>query len=91
MKLKVIITGSTGMIGKGVLLECLKNEHVESVLVINRQPVGIQDDKLKEVILENFFELDSIRDSLKGYNTCFFCLGISAAGLTEEQYRKILP
>jgi hypothetical protein len=89
MKSKVIITGSTGMVGKGVLLECLEDQDVESVLVLNRQPLGMEHEKLKEVIIKDFFDLEPFRDQLKGYNTCFFCLGISSAGLSEEQYRKI--
>jgi uncharacterized protein YbjT (DUF2867 family) len=87
--IKVIITGSTGMVGKGVLLECLKNPLVSHVLVINRQPVNIEHPKLKEIIHSNFFDLSSIKQELSGYNACFFCLGVSAFRMKEEDYRHV--
>ena len=87
--MKVIITGSTGMVGKGVLLECLESEHVNSVLVINRESVNIQHPKLKELIHKDFQSLDSITHELKGYDACFFCLGISSVGKKEDEYTKI--
>ncbi|WP_186758099.1 NAD-dependent epimerase/dehydratase family protein [Echinicola salinicaeni] len=89
MKIKAIITGSTGMVGKAVLLECLENEKVGIVLIINRHPVGVQHPKLIEIILENFEELPSVKDDLKGYNACYHCLGISALGMNEKNYYKI--
>ncbi|UCH13129.1 MAG: hypothetical protein JSV22_08415 [Bacteroidales bacterium] len=89
MKIKAIITGSTGMLGKGVLLECLDSSHVESVLVINRRPVGLKHEKLKEIIHADFYDLSTIKDQLAGYNTCYFCLGVSAAGMSEKDYSRI--
>ena len=89
MKIKAIITGSTGMLGKGVLLECLESPDIESVLVINRHPVGLKHEKLKEIILTDFHDLSSIKEQLAGYNTCYFCLGISAAGMSEKDYSRI--
>jgi hypothetical protein len=89
MKINVVITGSTGMVGKGVLLECLDNSQIESVLVINRESVGIRHPKLKEIIHRNFSDLAAIRSQLTGYNACFFCLGISSAGLSEKVYSEI--
>ncbi len=89
MKIKAIITGSTGMVGEGVLHECLLHPDVESILVINRRACNIQHPKLKEIIHENFFDLSSIRDNFKGYNACFFCLGVSSIGMKEENYRHI--
>jgi uncharacterized protein YbjT (DUF2867 family) len=89
MNKKVIITGATGMVGKGILLECLDHEAISEVLVIGRHPVGIQHRKLKELIHHDFSDFSGARDQLKGYDACFFCLGISAAGLKEEEYRKI--
>ncbi len=86
MKIKAIITGATGMVGKGVLLECLEDENVESVLVINRQSIDIRHPKLKEIIHKDFFNLSPIEDKLEGYNTCYFCLGVSALGLSKEEY-----
>jgi uncharacterized protein YbjT (DUF2867 family) len=87
--IKVIITGSTGMVGKGVLLECLNNPLVSDVLVVNRQPVNIQHQKLKEIIHANFFDLSSIEQELRGYDACFFCLGVSAFRMKEEDYRHV--
>jgi uncharacterized protein YbjT (DUF2867 family) len=89
MKLNVIITGATGMVGKGVLLECLDSPEVDSILIINRSPVDIKHPKLKEIIHKDFFDLSAIRDHLKGYTSCFFCLGVSSAGMSEEDYRRM--
>ena len=89
MQIKAIITGSTGMVGKGVLLECLENPVVESVLLVNRRPVGIKHNKVKEIIHNVFFELDEIENELTGYNACFFCLGISSVGKKEDVYKRI--
>jgi hypothetical protein len=89
MKIKAILFGSTGMIGQGVLQECLKNENVESVLVINRQTCGINHPKLKEIIHKDLFNLAGLTSEMAGYNTSFFCLGVSSAGLKENEYHKI--
>ncbi len=89
MKIKAIILGSTGMIGQGVLLECLENPHVESVLTINRRAGNIQHTKLTEIIHGDIVDLSSLTVEIKGYNTCFFCLGVSSAGLSEKEYYKI--
>lgn len=87
--IKAIITGTTGMVGKGVLLECLENDNVESVLVVNRRPLGMQHPKLKEVIHKDFFNIDPIKEELKGYNACYFCMGVSSVGLSNEEYYKL--
>lgn len=86
---KVIITGATGMVGKGVLLESLDHEAISEVLVIVRQATGIMHPKLKELIHSDFNNFESVRSRLSGYDGCFYCLGISAVGLNEEQYKKI--
>lgn len=87
--MKVIITGSTGMVGKGVLYESLENESIEKVLVINRSSLGMNHEKLQEIILSDLSQIDNVKDQLQGYDACFFCLGISVLGLNEEQYTKI--
>lgn len=87
--MKAIILGSTGMIGKSVLIECLESEEFTKVLVINRQPVNTAHQKLKEIIQHDFFDLSTVRDQLGGFDVCFFCMGISSVGMSEEQYRKI--
>ena len=88
MKIRAIITGATGMVGEGVLHECLLHPDVEHVLVINRKPGGVTHPKLKEIILNDFFDLSPIESELGGYNTCFFCLGVSSVGMGDE-YRHL--
>ena len=77
------------MVGKGVLLECLESPLVESVLVVNRESIDIKHDKLKEIIHSDFFGLSAIESELTGYNACFFCLGVSSAGLSEADYYRL--
>ena len=89
MNLKVVITGATGMVGKGVLLECLDSGDVDSVLLINRRSINMDHPKLKEIIHNDFYDLSSIEDQLTGYDACFFCLGTSAYRMSEEDYTKI--
>ena len=87
--LSVILTGATGMVGEGVLLECLDNPHVDKVLIINRSPSGITHPRLREIIHENFFNIRPIADQLAGYNACFFCLGVSSVGKNEPEYNRL--
>lgn len=87
--IKAIITGATGMVGEGVLHECLQHPDVEKVLVINRKPVGKSHAKLEEIIHQDFFDLSPIADQLTGYNACFFCLGVSSVGMKEEDYFRL--
>jgi hypothetical protein len=89
MKVNPVITGTTGMVGEGVLHECLNHSDVESVLVINRRSCNVTHPKLKEIIHDNFYDLSSIRDQLGVYNACFFCLGTTSVGKKEDEYRKI--
>jgi uncharacterized protein YbjT (DUF2867 family) len=85
-KIKVIITGATGMVGEGVMHDCLKHDQVEEVLVLSRKPSGITHPKLKEVIHQDFFDLSLVESQLVGYSSCLFCLGVSSIGLSEEKY-----
>lgn len=89
MKIKAIICGATGMVGEGVLLECLSHPQVEEVLVINRKPGLRSHPKLREIIHADFFDLAPIEPQLVGYNACFFCLGVSSIGISKEQYRHV--
>ncbi len=89
MKLRVIITGATGMVGEGVLHECLQSEHVEQVLIVNRKPYGLNHPKLKEIIHASFMDVSSIQAQLTGYNACFFCLGVSSVGMQEKDYTEV--
>jgi hypothetical protein len=86
MKIKAIITGVTGMVGEGVLNESLQHPDVESVLVINRRPCGVVHPKLTEIVHADFLDLTPIASNLTGYNACFFCLGISSVGVSQEKY-----
>lgn len=88
-KIKTIVLGATGMVGEGVLYECLKHPHVESVLVINRKPCGVKHEKLKEIIHKDFLDFSSIEDQLSGYNACYFCMGVSSIGMNEKDYTRI--
>lgn len=86
MKLKVIITGTTGMVGEGVLQECIRNPEVEKILLISRRPGGYSDSKITEIIHKDFYDITPVEDQLKGYNACFFCLGVSSVGRKESEY-----
>ena len=88
-KLSVIITGATGMVGEGVLYECLHHADVEKVLVITRHPSGYSDPKLTEIIHSNLSDISSLSDRLTGYNACYFCLGVTSLGKNEAEYTKL--
>jgi hypothetical protein len=87
--IKVIITGATGMVGEGVLFECLKNVIVNQILMINRRHYECNNPKLKELIVPDFFQLEQFADSIKGYDACFFCAGVSSVGMKENRYTRI--
>ncbi len=87
--MKVIVTGATGMVGKGVLLECLDDESITEVLSISRRNLGMSHPKLQELLHQDFSEFDSAREALQGYDACFACMGVSAAGLKEEEYTRL--
>ena len=87
--MKVIIFGSTGMVGQGVLRECLIDASVESVLAIGRSPTGQNHPKLRELRHDNFTDFSAIEPPLTGYDACFFCLGVSSIGMDEERYRHL--
>jgi len=82
----VLITGSSGMVGKGILLECLASASVDRVTLINRSPLGLEHPKVKEIILKDFMDVASVKNQLAGVDACFHCMGVSSIGLTEEQY-----
>lgn len=88
-KIKVIITGASGMVGEGILQECLTNDKVESILVIGRKPCGYSGGKIKEILHSNFSDISVISDQLKEYDACYFCAGISSLGMNEDQFTKI--
>lgn len=88
-KINVIITGATGMVGEGVLQECLKNDVVEKVLIINRKKYDLQHPKLKQVVVPDILQIDELGDELLEYNACYFCAGVSSIGMSEEDYTKL--
>ena len=89
MGLNVVITGASGMVGKGVLLECLDNPLVDQAITINRRTIGVDHPKHKEFILEDFSQIDTLAEELNNCDAAYFCLGISVVGLTEEKYTQI--
>jgi uncharacterized protein YbjT (DUF2867 family) len=88
MSQRIIITGTTGMVGEGVLLTCLAQPEVEAVLSISRRPSGHTHPKLRELLVPDFFDLSAIESQLAGYTTCFFCAGVSAVGMSEADYTR---
>ncbi|MDX1286086.1 MAG: epimerase [Draconibacterium sp.] len=87
--MKAIITGATGMVGKGILLECLDHSKVEEVLVIGRNSLGMKHPKLKELLHADFESFEEVKSHLKGYDACFYSMGVSSAGMKEEKYKYI--
>jgi uncharacterized protein YbjT (DUF2867 family) len=87
--MKVIIFGATGMVGQGVLRECLLDGDVESVLVISRSSADKAHAKTREIVQKDFSDYSGIEDQLVGYDACFFCLGVSSAGMKEADYRSV--
>jgi uncharacterized protein YbjT (DUF2867 family) len=87
--MKVILFGATGMVGQGVLRECLVDAGVERVLAVGRGPSGVQHAKLHEILHDNFTDFSAIESALTGYDACFFCLGVSSIGMDAERYRHL--
>lgn len=87
--MKVVLFGATGMVGQGVLRECLADPGIERVLVVGRNACGVGDPKLEEIVRPDLCDYSDVESQLSGYDACFFCLGVSAAGMNEEQYTKI--
>lgn len=87
--MRAVVFGATGMIGSGVLLECLEDPGVESVLAVGRRSSGRSHPKLSELIHADLFDLETVVDRLAGYDACFYCLGVSSAGMSEAEYRRI--
>jgi uncharacterized protein YbjT (DUF2867 family) len=87
--MNVILFGATGMVGQGVLRECLIDPGVASVRVVGRSPTGQTHAKLSEIKHDNFLDFSAIESQLTGYDACFFCLGVSSLGMNEERYRHL--
>ena len=89
MNLRIIITGATGMVGEGVLLECLRDPAVEAVLLLSRKPSGYAHPKLRELLHADFEHLAAVETQLTGYNACFYCAGVSSLGISQAEYERI--
>jgi uncharacterized protein YbjT (DUF2867 family) len=87
--MKVILFGATGMVGQGVLRECLLDADVDNVLAVGRSPTGQRHGKLLEIVQQDFLNYSAIESQLRGYDACFFCLGVSSVGMSEERYRHL--
>ena len=89
MKIKAIVTGASGMVGEGVLHECCQRNEVEEIVVIGRRSCGYTHPKVKEIVRANLYDLSDIQDQLKGYDACYFCLGMSSVGVKEPEFTKV--
>jgi uncharacterized protein YbjT (DUF2867 family) len=87
--MKVIVFGASGMVGQGVLRECLVADDVEAVLSVGRRPTDVQHAKLTELVHTDFTDFSTAREQLTGYDACFFCLGVSSVGMKEPEYTRI--
>ncbi len=87
--MKVLLFGATGMVGQGVLRECLLDPDVERVVTVGRGSTGQQDSKLREILHSNLHDYSAIESELSGFDACFFCLGVTSAGMTEEEYTRV--
>lgn len=87
--MKVILFGATGMVGQGVLRECLLDPEVETVVAAGRRATERKDSKLREVVREDLFDFDASGDEFRSLDACFFCLGVSSAGMSEAEYTRL--
>lgn len=87
--MKVILFGATGMVGQGALRECLLDPGVERVLTVGRGATGQQHEKLRELVHKDMGDYSTVEEALTGYDACFFCLGISSTGMSEQDYRRV--
>jgi len=86
---RVVLFGATGMVGGAALLECLDDPRVEAVLSVSRRPCGVRHPKLTEALAGDLFRLEAARPALGGADACFFCLGVSAVGMSETEYIRV--
>ena len=87
--MNVVLFGATGMVGAGVLKECLEDERVASVLVVGRTPSGVVHPKVTERLIADFQDYAALKDEFAGNDACFFCLGVSSAGMIEADYTRV--
>jgi len=87
--MKAILFGATGMVGQGVLRECLIDGEVRSVLAVGRRATGQHHEKLRELVHRDFLDFSAAENELSGFDACFFCLGVSSVGMKEADYRRV--
>lgn len=87
--MRPIVFGATGMVGRGVLLECLDAATVDEVLAVGRRSCGLTHPKLNELVVDDLFSLSAHTEELRGHDACFYCLGVSSAGMSEADYRRV--
>jgi len=87
--MRIILTGATGMVGEGVLLECLENDSVEKVLSVSRKPTNHTHPKLEQLLVPDFRNTSDVEAKLTGYDACFYCAGVSSVGMSEADYTAI--
>jgi uncharacterized protein YbjT (DUF2867 family) len=87
--MKVLIFGATGMVGQGVLLECLRDPEVELAVTVGRTATGVRDPKLREIVHRDLLHYDGMEESLAGFDACFFCLGVASTGMKEADYERV--
>ena len=87
--MNVILFGATGMVGQGVLRECLLDPDIQQVLALGRSATGQQHTKLRELTVPDLMDLTTVEHQLTGYDACFFCTGVSSAGMTEETFTHL--
>ncbi len=86
---RILITGSTGMVGKGVLLEAIQDSNIDSIVLLNRSAIGMDHPKIEEVLLKDFSQVESVKTQIGLIDACFHCMGVSALGMTEEDYSRL--
>ena len=89
MEINPIIFGATGMIGQGVLIECLEHPDVKNILVVGRRSIGFKNEKIREIIIDDFLDYSAVENEFAEFNACFYCLGISSAGISPDTYNLI--
>jgi len=87
--MKVLVFGATGMVGQGVLLECLRDTEVEFVVTLGRTATGVRDPKLREIVHRDLLNYGGMEESLAGFDACFFCLGVASTGMKETEYERV--
>ena len=87
--MRVVVFGATGMVGQGALRECLRDPDVERVVSVVRSPGGIQNDKLREIVYQDFLNFASIESELTGIDACLYCLGVTSSGMSEDAYARV--